>query len=397
MTALVCPPLLKGSNPMTRKNTRGFALPLAIFAMVILTLVATAGLFTGRQESRIGFAHDHASRVFYLAEQGLVDVLANWEAYGSTSLPVQGDTTLDGTLSDGSWSVELTRLSSQLFLLESTGVLSRGGPVLSGATRRLAMIARLVSADLDVPAALTTRDATSVRGTAEVHGEDVDPPSWEGLCIGPHVDKPGILTDNAAAVTTTGVGEITGTPAVAEDSTLSDATFTQFGSLSWTDLVAMADKTLAGGSFSSVTPVVNEAGGCDRGAPFNWGDPDTPTGPCGNYFPTIHVTGDAYMQGGGSGQGLLLVDGDLDLRGGFTFYGVIVVQGAFMTQGSGNRIYGGVLASNADFADQSLTGSSVIQQSSCAVGRAVENSTALTQPHALAERSWVDLSALGGP
>lgn len=382
---------------MTRKDTRGFTLPLAIFAMVVLALVATASLFTVRQELRIGVAHDHASRVFYLAERGLVDVLANWEAPVLNSLPVQGDTTLVDTLKDGSWSVELTRLSPQLFLLESTGVLSRGGPVLSGATRRLAMIVRLVSADLDVPAALVTRDATSVSGTAEVHGEDTDPPFWEGLCVGPHSDKPGILTDNAAAVTTTGQGEITGVPAVLEDSTLSDATFTQFGSLSWTDLTAMADKTLPGGSFSSVMPVVNEAGGCDQGAPFNWGDPETPTGPCGSYFPIVHVTGDAVIQGGGSGQGLLLVDGDLDLRGGFTFYGAIVVQGGFMTQGSGNRIYGGVLASNADFADQSLTGSSVIQHSSCAVRRAVQNSTALTHPHALAERSWVDLSGIGGP
>lgn len=397
MTDLAFAPRLEGSIPMTRMSTRGFTLPLAIFAMVVLTLVATAGLFTVRQELRIGFAHDHASRVFYLAEQGLVDVLANWEASGSTSLPVQGDTTVVDTLRDGSWSVGVTRLSPQLFLLESTGVLSRGGPVLSGATRRLAMIARLVSAELNVPAALTTRDATSVRGTAEVHGEDADPPSWEGLCVGPHIDKPGILTDNAAAVTTTGVGEITGVPAVSEDSTLSDATFTQFGSVSWTDLVALADKTLPGGSFSSLTPVFDGAGGCDRGAPFNWGDPDTPDGPCGNYFPTIHVTGDAFIQGGGSGQGLLLVDGDLDLRGGFTFYGVIVVQGAFMTQGSGNRIYGGVLAGNADFSNQSLTGSSVIQQSSCAVRRAVQNSTSLTQPHALAERSWVDLSGIGSP
>jgi len=90
----------------------------------------------------------------------------------------------------------------------------------------------------------------------------------------------------------------------------------------------------------------------------------------------------------------MLVDGDLDLRGNFAFYGIIIVQGNMSTQGQGNRIWGGVLASNADFDTQALTGGSVVTNSTCAVRRAVKESLSLTRVRPLVARSWVDLSAI---
>ena len=116
--------------------------------------------------------------------------------------------------------------------------------------------------------------------------------------------------------------------------------------------------------------------------------------PCWDYFPVIHITGNANVQSGGVGQGVLLVDGDLDLRGNFVFYGIIIVQGSLDTQGSGNRVYGGVMASNADFESQALTGGSVVTNSTCAVSRAVLNNSGLTRVRPLVARSWVDLSAI---
>ena len=106
----------------------------------------------------------------------------------------------------------------------------------------------------------------------------------------------------------------------------------------------------------------------------------------------IHVQGDLRIQSGGVGQGILLVDGTLDLRGNFAFYGLIIVQGNFGTQGSGNRVIGGILAGNASLQTQSLVGGSVVQTSTCALRRAIENNPVLTRPRPLAERSWVDLS-----
>ena len=60
---------------MEQKKQRGFALPVAVFALVIVGVITTGGFFMARQEGRIGVASEHAGMAFYLTEQGLVDVL----------------------------------------------------------------------------------------------------------------------------------------------------------------------------------------------------------------------------------------------------------------------------------------------------------------------------------
>jgi hypothetical protein len=183
---------------------------------------------------------------------------------------------------------------------------------------------------------------------------------------------------------------------VEEDPSINDATFTQFGDLSWADLTGMADITLSGGTLNNMHPDSTAAGQCNTGQAFssNWGNPENPGAACYGWYPIIHIAGNASIQSGGVGQGVLLVDGDLDLRGNFAFYGLIIVQGNMETQGSGNRVWGGVMASNADFDTQSLTGGSVVTNSTCAVRRAIQQNSSLTRARPLAARSWVDLSAI---
>jgi len=67
-----------------------------------------------------------------------------------------------------------------------------------------------------------------------------------------------------------------------------------------------------------------------------------------------------------------------------------------VTRGSGNRAYGGVMASNADFDTESLVAESVVANSTCAVSRAIRENSSLTRVRPLASRSWVDLSAISG-
>ena len=88
------------------------------------------------------------------------------------------------------------------------------------------------------------------------------------------------------------------------------------------------------------------------------------------------------------------MDGDLDLRGNFEFNGLVIVQGTFQTQGSGNRVNGAVMASNADFDSQSLVGGSVVSNSTCAVDRAILNNSSLSRARPLESRSWLDLSGV---
>ena len=383
---------------MEQKKQRGFALPVAVFALVIVGVITTGGFFMARQEGRIGVASEHASVVFYLTEQGLVDRMHDWNPELFGGLPFWGDTTFTQYYAGvGQVATRVTRMTDLLYFVEADGTVTMGG-MRSGASRRVGVTVRLAKADIVPPAALVTRGPTSIRGTAEVHGEDEVPPGWGGFCPGTLENKPGILTDDATQVTTQGAAVIHGDPPVAEDPYIADSTFTSFGDLTWGELTAMADIVLAGGTLNNMAPDSTVAGVCLAGQAFpsNWGNPENPGAACFGWFPIIHVTGSARIQSGGVGQGVLLVDGDLDLRGSFVFHGIIIVQGSMGTQGSGNRVYGGVMASNADFLAQTLVGGSVVTNSTCAVTRAILNNPGLTRVRPLASRSWVDLSAISG-
>jgi len=383
-----------------KKNTqRGFALPVAVFALVVVGVLSTTGFFMARQETRIGVANEHAGMALYLTEQGLVDVMNNWDKDRFAALSLWGDTTVTQTYSDvGSVTTQITRMTDYLYFVDATATVTQGGDRLSGASRRVGVTLRLTVADIEPPAALVTRGSIRMQGTAEVHGEDAVPNGWQSECTGPTTNKPGLITDDSTDVQVTGQASLTGTPEVQQDNSIADSTFTDFGDLDWDALKALADIRLAGGSLNNLHPDSTAAGACNTGQAFstNWGNPENPTGACADWFPVIHITGNASIQSGGVGQGVLLVDGDLDLRGSFTFYGIIIAQGQLETQGSGNRIFGGVMAGNADFSSQSLTGGSVVTNSTCAATRAILNNAGLTRVRPLVSRSWVDLSAISG-
>ena len=382
---------------MEQKMQRGFALPVAVFALVVVGVITTGGFFLARQEGRIGVATEYAGLAFYLTEQGLVDRMGDWDAQLFGALPNWGDTTITEAYPGvGNVTTRITKMTEYLYFVDADGTVTKGGAMLSGASRRVGVTVRLETAEIEPPAALTTRGTTELRGSAEVHGEDEVPPAWGGVCSGHTLDnKPGILTDNAAYVSTKGQAEITGDPAVQEDTSINDETFSMFGDLTWEQLTDLANIRLAGGNINNTAPDSTVAGDCIAG-PSNWGNPENPGAACFNWYPIIHITGNANIQSGGVGQGILLVDGDLNLRGSFVFYGIIIVQGSMGTQGSGNRVFGGVMASNADFESQAFVGGSVVTNSTCAVSRSLLNNSSLTRVRPLASRSWVDLSAISG-
>ena len=382
---------------MKQKKQRGFALPVTVFALVVVGVITTGGFFMAHMEGRIGVASEHASLAFYLAEQGSVDVMINWDTELFAGLSLWGDTVVTQTYSGlGQVTTRIIRMTDYLYFMDVNATVTKGGAMLSGASRRVGVTVRLAVADLAPPAALTTRGITRIRGTAEVHGEDTVPAGWGPECTGSLMDLPGIMTDDMSNVMLQGSAQITGNPSVAVDPYMADSTFTQFGEMTWADLTAMADITLSGGSINTMAPDSTSAGVCRTGQSFgsNWGNPENQGAACSDYFPIIHITGDATIQSGGVGQGILLVDGDFDLRGDFAFYGIVIVQGSMDTQGSGNRVWGGVMASNADFDLQTVTGGAVVSNSTCAVMRAIRRNANLTRVRPLASRSWVDLSAI---
>ena len=382
---------------MKQRKQCGFALPFTVFALVVVGVITTGGFFMARLEGRMGVASEHAGLAFYLTERGSVDLISDWDPDLFEALPLWDDTVVTQNYAGlGRVTARVTRMTDFLYFVDVNATVTRGGAVLSGASRRVGVTVRLMTADLTPPAALVTRGTTELSGTAEVHGEDVMPDGWGPMCPDGLEDKPGIITDDDDQVSSRGAAEITGSPGVAEDPHIADSTFTKFGETTWDYFTARADITLSGGNINNMGPDSTGAGRCRTGQAFalNWGNPENPGAACFDWFPIIHITGDAVVQSGGVGQGVLLVDGDLELRGNFAFYGIIIVQGRLRTQGQGNRVYGGVMASNADLNTQALTGGSVITNSTCATSRAIRENSSLTRVRPLASRSWVDLSAI---
>jgi len=381
-------------------DRRGFALPAVIGALVILGILATTGFYTARRELRVGVASAHTNLAVNIAQAGVNEVMANWNGYQLGNILPWTDTVLADTIADGIWTVTIANANDYVYFLTATGEVTRGGDMWAGASRTIGLSAKILFANINPPAALTTRGQVKVSGTSDINGTNTTPPTWGPYCTGlsPN-DTTGVLVDNATGgnPSTSGGGSINGTPPSSEDSTIVDSTFTNFGDMDWAELTAFAqldgkDITSLGGNISSVGPALDGGGRCNLNVLNNWGD-TVPTNPCGAYFPLLYHSGNVDIQSNGYGQGILLVEGDIRLRGGFTFFGIIITQGTFTTGAGTNRVVGAVMASNAADLNQTFTGTGLIQYSRCAVTRAVLNNAALARARPLDERSWVDLSA----
>jgi hypothetical protein len=380
---------------MTSNDRGGFAMPAVMGALVIIGILATAGFYMAQQELRIGVATNHTNLAVNIAQAGANEVMANWNGYQLGNIQPWQDTTITGTAPGGTWSVRIMNGNNYSYLVESTGTVTQGGALWAGAQRRIGIAAKILFADISPPAALMTRGSVNVQGAAEVSGINTTPPTWGPYCADVATsDTTGILVNDSSEVT--GGKGTTGNPPVDEDPDIIDETFTEFGNLTWDELVAVAqiegkDLTSLGTTITGIYPTV-VSGRCETANLLNWGD-TVPTNVCGSYFPLIYHGGNMRLNANSFGQGILLVEGNMELAGGFTFMGIIIVQGSFQTGAGTNRVYGSVMASNSADVLQTMTGTGEIYYSRCAITRAVLNNSALSRARPLAERSWVDLSA----
>ncbi len=385
-------------------STRGFALPVAVFALVVVGVLVTGAFFVARQETQIGVATENAGMVFYATENAISEVRSNWSTSEMlNTLPnLYDDTTFVGTDSSlgVDWSVAVIRTGPRMFFLNATSTMTEGGQY-AGAGHQMGMLLRLITMGFNVPGALTTHGSVSFKGAPPlISGYDRVPPHWSGQCGAANNDATGVTSDDTSGMAG-GAGppfgkgggggsscpsNIEGSPCLNQDSAyVADNLDPLFEDEIWDQLVALADITLNGGN---VVPGPSFVGGaCDTSDDENWGDPTNPSGPCGDYFPIIHVDGTVQATGNGVGQGIMLVDGEFMATGTFDFYGVILVRGGIELRGT-PAVYGGILADSAD----NLRGTADLLYSSCAVEKAVLENDKLNQLLPIEQRSWVDLT-----
>jgi hypothetical protein len=130
-----------------RKTELGIALPVALFALVVIGALVAGNFFAGRLEHQAGQYSVYRSQAIEAAEAGLTDVVATAVLSGIASLPVGGMPMDLGTVAAGtgvSVSRQITRLTATLFLIRVTGVRQNGAGT-AIATHSLGLIARLVT------------------------------------------------------------------------------------------------------------------------------------------------------------------------------------------------------------------------------------------------------------
>jgi len=373
-------------NAMTRSRT-GMALPMVLGAIVLIGTLVAGVMYLATQDYRVGANTLNETQAAATAEMGLNRLTTDWDLSRNTSMAT-GDTVrkLYTDPNGATANVLLTKLNGNFFWAVSEAQ-TRGNSVQYGARRRLGGLLRLNTPNVNFLGAVTAAGNIRVSGNVSVNGLDSVPSGWTGC--GSTANVPGSVITPTATVTVNGSVSINGNPPYTTNAAAGDTnTYFNYGSSTYTQLAAAADITLPGGNYTGMGPVA--AGStCTKGT-LNWGDParHSPVAACENYFPIIHVTGDLKATGG-TGQGILLIDGDFTKAGNFSFYGVVIARGTIKSTGSNNGVVGAEMAAAVDLGDAvTLAGSTKIQYSSCAITKALSSTS---YPVVAKGRAWVNL------
>jgi hypothetical protein len=366
-------------NP--RHDRDGFALPVALLAMIVIGAILTGGFYVSSQEHQVSMSTDHGARALHVAQYGLEEALGTWTnaTIAGASSPVTGSVAIGG--SDlGTYRVGVLPLGNRLYAIESEGVITRGGQT---ATRRVGSFVRLSAANAPFPSAISVLGQLSAEGNATISGQD--------QCAADQVA--GVTARNQNDVT----GEwknpnerrIHGLPPIDEKSTMDAATLMSFGEITLDDLIESAAWRYTGDQhLQHMAPQSTTVGGatiCDVTKPKNWGDPSDTPGPCGDYYPIVYVDGNLALDVG-VGQGVLIVNGNLTITGNIIFSGIMISTGTFLMEGTGNKVNGTVIAlGDSDVDTAGTSGNTVVQYNSCKIREALNNNLRVRP---LANRSW---------
>ena len=374
-------------------DERGIALAVAVFALVVIGALVAGTFFAGRLEQQTGRNTFMAAQAAEAAEAGLNDAIGSQTAASLLALTIGADPADAEDLPAfavgyrTSATRTINRLTDNLFLVRSLGARTNaaGGQL---AARSLGQLIRLVLADIEVNAGLTALGDVTISGGAEVDGHDAVPPAWTTGVDCPGLEDQTGVRFNDGTLQKKGNGEFSGVPDSVRDASLNPTDMRK----DFDKLKALATLTVASDNPDATGPAhVGNPQRCNTDVETNWGEPVLKTDPCFNYFPIIYHYGNLKLQGG-SGQGILLVEGDLTATGGMVFYGPVFVTGTLSSTGNsgqGAKFFGGVIAGNVALDDLTkLAGGALVSYSSCAIKRALQNSAT---PAPLAERSWVQL------
>ncbi|HYT70061.1 MAG TPA: hypothetical protein VEK78_01690, partial [Gemmatimonadales bacterium] len=213
---------------------RGVALVTALLVVVLVGALILGVFATSMSDYRIGRNMLLQERALAAAEYGQNDVLLGWDSsltnLQAGNLAVRTRDVPGG----GRDTVRVTRLNNTTFWLISSGFVGSGQ---TQASRRTGLIVRLATANLNVPAAVTSRLTTKFTesGSAYVNGNDGSPPGWSS-CGPLSAPVAGLAVPDSTAQNYVNQSSIPneGTPPVLETPIANDtSTYTMFGGISY--------------------------------------------------------------------------------------------------------------------------------------------------------------------
>lgn len=361
-----------------RQSRRGFALPTVVLVLALLTLLAAAAVEAARTGRRDAALAQADSQLQAAAERALGDAAATWPARIG-DLAIGERATIDGGITaDGvGATVTVTRISPALFWATAEARIGAG---------RLAREAggtngrRRINGIFSLPALRVASDGVVLAaGNVEIRSPAaVSTDSARAGC-------PPLPADSAFIAVPPG-DSVIGAPGTVPwrqlDLAADPATLDRWGGVDWASLAATADLDLAAGE------VATADGDCGVDAVSRWGGDGSPG--CVARWSVVHGRGDLTIDGG-SGAGVLLVDGRLRITGAFRYTGLVVARGGVEILTDGSMFTGAVVAggeSGSGVPAMLLSAVAELRASRCAVWQAL---AARARPRRVAGRWWSEL------
>lgn len=306
---MISPPLLR--------DRRGVSLPLVILMMALLALAVTAGFGRVSEERRIVGDQQAQLDALAVAQSGLERYVALMDSQpvpnDSVAIPIGPRDTAHVVL------IEVrpeNGTTSGLYVIRSRGV-SHGAPRFSANTppaqRTVAQYATWQGVSMDVKAAwVAIAGLRSESGDGTLNGNDACAVgSVAGVAV-PVTAQSGQGGFSAPPVPNPPIRWLGANPTDARDSV----------NIDWNSIVH--------GTVLQPDYTLTSESGWPLYSPTLW--------------PVIRVEGDATLDGGEAGQGLIVVTGNLTITPGFTWDGVIVVGDVLTVSGTGPRVRGAMVS-----------------------------------------------------
>lgn len=386
-TLLADPRGRRGAGPR-----KGFAMFMALGALVIVAVLIAGSSFLTTQEARLGQNQLVQSRAMAAAEYGLNRIQADWDRTPNLQMANGAFFDTSYTLTNqGTTRVRYVRLNDETFWITSEGRATVGNSTSAARTavKRVGAILRLRVPTIKANGAVTSAGVITTQGSAQIRGANTANPGWTGCPSAP--DKAAIVVSSSTSYSIQKAGNVTGTPQVTIDPLAADSnTYVRFGDETWNALVASANITTS--AMADGAPTTNADGSCNKNSATNYGEPLRSSGyvaACINYFPIIYVNTTTSSHGG-RGQGILIINGDFNFNAGFEWHGLIIVKDDITKANGHAAVYGGIMARNANPADatEDFTGTVDIFYSSCALDRAMRGSAQVVQAK---QRAWTEM------